>query len=259
MSHYWHLAFHSGMSASRDLRAAVDVGVPIGVVAPLLSLSKVFLALPRHLDAGGSLFIDSGAFAAFQRGERVIWERVFQKYESVILMTSRPQGLSIVAPDVIGDQVETLKLWTEHAGRVRHWIEQGVRVIVPLQRGHLRAAEMLALAKQIFGTDRFCAGIPSNLEAMSADDCSTLFHSDFHILGRVILTEELVKKIAALKLNNPEANYTADANWLRARTKKISVEANSLAPDLSTGLGDTKRTRAVRNILQQEAYVSLLA
>jgi hypothetical protein len=35
-----------------------------------------------------------------------------------------------------------------------------VRVIVPLQRGRLRAAEMLALAKQTFGTDRFCAGIP---------------------------------------------------------------------------------------------------
>lgn len=55
MSHRWHLAYHSGMSASSDLRAAVDVGVPIGVVAPLLSLSKVFLALPRHLDAGGSV------------------------------------------------------------------------------------------------------------------------------------------------------------------------------------------------------------
>lgn len=55
MSHRWHLAFHSGMSASSDLRAAVDVGVPIGVVAPLLSLSKVFLALPRHLDSGGSV------------------------------------------------------------------------------------------------------------------------------------------------------------------------------------------------------------
>lgn len=54
MSHRWHLAFHSGMSASSDLRAAVDVGVPIGVVAPLLSLSKVFLALPRHLNSGGA-------------------------------------------------------------------------------------------------------------------------------------------------------------------------------------------------------------
>ncbi len=57
MAHHWHLAYHSGMSASSDLRAAVDVGVPIGVVAPLLSLSKVFLALPRHLDAGGSLIV----------------------------------------------------------------------------------------------------------------------------------------------------------------------------------------------------------
>ncbi|MBX8557002.1 hypothetical protein K5D56_25455 [Pseudomonas cichorii] len=247
------------MSASSDLRAAVDAGVPIGVVAPLLSLSKLFLALPRHLDAGGRVFIDSGAFAAFQKGEHVIWERVFQKYESVILMTAKPQGLSIVAPDVIGDQVETLKLWTEHAGRVRRWIGQGVRVIVPLQRGDLSAAEMLALAKQTFGTDRFCAGIPSNLEAMSAEDCSTLFHSDFHILGRVILTEELERKIVALKTNNPEATYTADANWLRARTRKISVEANSLPPERLTGLGDTRRTRAVRSILQKEAYFSLLA
>lgn len=259
MSHRWHLAFHSGMSASSDLRAAVDVGVPIGVVATLLSLSKVFLALPRHLDSGGAVFIDSGAFAAFQKGETVIWERVFQKYDSVILMTAKPQGLSIVAPDVIGDQVGTLKLWTEHAERVRGWIDKGVRVIVPLQRGELSAAEMLALAKKTFGTDRFSAGIPSNLEAMSADDCSTLHHFDFHILGRVIMTEELEKKLEALKANNPDANYTADANWLRARTRKISIEANTLAPERSRGLGDTKRTRAVRNILQQEAYYSLLA
>lgn len=259
MSHRWHLAFHSGMSASSDLRAAVDVGVPIGVVAPLLSLSKVFLALPRHLDAGGRVFIDSGAFAAFQKGETVIWEKVFQKYDSVILMTAKPQGLSVVAPDVIGDQVGTLNLWNKHAEQVRRWIDRGVRVIVPLQRGELSAAEMLALATKAFGTDRFCAGIPSNLEAMSANDCSTLHHFDFHILGRVILTEELVKKLEALKANNPDANYTADANWLRARTRKISVEANTLVPDRSNGLGDTKRTRAVRNILQQEAYHSLLA
>lgn len=176
----------------------------------------------------------------------------------MILMTSKPQGLSIVAPDVIGDQVGTLKLWTEHAARVRGWIEKGVRVIVPLQRGNLPASEMLALAKQTFGTD-FCAGIPSNLEAMSADDCSTLHHGDFHILGRVVMTDELVQKIDALKANNPEANYTADANWLRARTRKISIEASTLTPDRSNGLGDTKRTRAVRNILQQEAYYSLLA
>lgn len=68
MSHFWHLAFHSGMSASSDLRAAVDVGVPIGVVAPLLSLSKVFLALPRHLDAGGSSSSTLAHLRPFRRG-----------------------------------------------------------------------------------------------------------------------------------------------------------------------------------------------
>lgn len=50
----WNIAFHSGMSAKSDLRAAVDEGVAVGVVATLLDVSKAILVLPRHLDAGGS-------------------------------------------------------------------------------------------------------------------------------------------------------------------------------------------------------------
>lgn len=49
----WNIAFHSGMSAKSDLRAAVDEGVAVGVVATLLDVSKAILVLPRHLDAGG--------------------------------------------------------------------------------------------------------------------------------------------------------------------------------------------------------------
>jgi len=122
MSHRWHLAFHSGFSANSDLRAAVDAGVPIGVVAPLLSLAKVMLTLPRFLDASGHVFIDSGAYTAYQQKRDVDWERIFGKYESVISMTVRSQGLSIVAPDVIGDQDGTLKLWEHYAHRVKHCI-----------------------------------------------------------------------------------------------------------------------------------------
>ena len=124
----WTLAYHSGMSAKSDLRAAVDVGVPVGVVATLLDVNKTILVLPRHLDRGGACFIDSGAFTAFQKGEPVDWPKVFRAYESVINMTDRPEGLSIVAPDVIGDQVQTLALWEVHAKRVLSWVEAGARV-----------------------------------------------------------------------------------------------------------------------------------
>jgi hypothetical protein len=227
----WDLAFHSGMSARSDLRAAVDEGIAVGVVATLLDVVKTILVLPRHLDAGGSVFIDSGAFAAFQKGDVVDWIKVFSVYESVLNMADRPAGLSIVAPDVIGDQTATLALWEVHAERVSAWITAGARVIVPLQRGELSAGVMLAHAKRIFQTDRFCAGIPSNLEAMSAEDCSTLHHHDFHVLGRVILTAELAVKLRALLGNNPGATYTADANWMRSRIRQISSAAQRLRHD----------------------------
>lgn len=254
MEFSWKLAFHSGMSAKSDLRAAVDEGVPVGVVATLLDLSKVYLTLPRHLDNGGAAFVDSGAFAAFQKGETVNWDRVFQVYESILMMTSKPEGLSIVAPDVIGDQAATLELWARHAVRVGNWIAAGARVIVPLQCGALNADQLLDAAKEIFGTERFSAGIPSNLAAMGVEDTATLHHSDFHILGRVVLTEDLREKLGALLANNPFAIYTSDANWLRSRLGAISRAKAETAPNPSSNPMDSSRTRAVREVLRVDAY-----
>ena len=254
MSFTWDLAFHSGMSAKSDIRAAVEEGVPVGVVATLLDLSKTFLVLPRHLDNGGAAFVDSGAFAAFQKGETVSWERVFNVYESILLMTSRPEGLSIVAPDVIGDQAATLALWSEHSARVRKWVATGARVIVPLQCGEMSACQLLDKAKAIFGTDSFCAGIPSNLAAMGAEDSATITHTDFHILGRVILTADLKSKLSVLLANNPGATYTADANWLRSRISEIKQARTVATPDPMGRPTDSSRTRAVREVLRKDAY-----
>lgn len=254
MALVWNLAFHSGMSSRSDLRAAVDEGIPVGVVATLLDVAKTILVLPRHLDAGGAVFIDSGAFAAFQKGSLVDWSKVFSVYESVLNMTNRPGGLSIVAPDVIGDQNATLDLWEEHAARVSTWISGGARVIVPLQRGDLSAQLMLAQAKRIFQTDKLCAGIPSNLAAMDVGDCSTLHHHDFHILGRVVVTPELAAKLNALLANNPDATYTADANWMRSRLREICSASERLRFDPNRNPFESPRTRAVRSVIRSDAY-----
>lgn len=250
----WDVAFHSGMSAQSDLRAAVDEGVPVGVVATLLDTLKALRTLPRHLDAGCAVFIDSGAFAAFQKGELVSWNKVFLVYETVLGATEKRGNLSIVAPDVVGDQLGTVALWEAHAERVIKWINTGCRVIVPLQCGDMPAAVMLAHAKRIFQTDRFCAGIPSNLAAMTAEDCATLRHHDFHVLGRVVITADLAVKLHALLVNNSGATYTADANWLRSRLQKIGVEHKRLRYEPSRNMFESSRTRAVRAVLRSEAY-----
>lgn len=254
MSFTWAANYYSGMSAQSDLRAAINEGVAVGVVATLLDTVKVVRSLPRHLDAGGLVFIDSGAFAAFQKRDQVDWNKVFSTYEIVMSHTDTPSGLSIVAPDVIGCQSKTLALWEQHAQRVRSWINRGARVIVPLQRGQLSAGAMLEHATRIFGTDRFCAGIPSNLEAMSAEDCSTLYHHDFHVLGRVVVTPVLRVKLDALLANNPDANYTSDANWMRSRMRKISVAMQGYRGQVHRNPHDTPRMWAVMEVLKNDPY-----
>lgn len=238
----WNIAFHSGFTVDSDLQAALDVGISIGVVADRVTLSQQLRALPDHLDRGGKVFVDSGAFMAFRRQLVMDWPRVLTLYRALCTTTTRPENLSIVAPDVVGDQQATLLLWHRYARDIRSGIDAGARVIIPLQAGSLSAGELLREAIGLLGTKAFCAGIPSNLAAMTADDCRTLEHNDFHILGRVVMTDELRDKAEALLTCNAGATISSDANWLRSRRKAawmrgLFVSNSGFTVKVSTRLG----------------------
>ncbi|SED35384.1 hypothetical protein SAMN05216178_6908 [Pseudomonas saponiphila] len=245
----WDIAFHSGMSAEQDLSAALTAGLPVGVVATRIPLGKRLFGLPRALDQGCKVFVDSGAFTAFTKGDSVDWGRVFSVYEGLIDRTERPENLTIVAPDVIGNQEATLACWDRHKGVITAWIECGARVVLPLQCGELSAGELLNRGIAILGTNRFCAGIPSNLAAMSAEDCATLSHHDFHILGRVEINPQLAEKMHHLTSNNPTAHFSSDATWLRSRLAKIARTRGVKAHML-----ESTRTASIRELLMQEGY-----
>lgn len=248
----WDIAFHSGMSSDADMRGCINADAPIGVVAGLLNNQKLFLSLPRYMDRGGKVFVDSGAFTAFRKKEAIDWERVLSAYRYLIGSTSKPENLSIVAPDVVGNQEATLALWHKHNQLIRDWISSGVRVILPLQTGTLRAYELLAQAINLLGTDRVTAGIPSNLAAMAAEECSEIVHHDFHVLGRVVLNDEVLLKLQSIKRTNPCAFVSADANWLRARLGRLN-EIPTKEPSHSNGFA-SRRAQAVAGLLAREMY-----
>lgn len=265
----WDIAFHSGMSAAADIRAALDVGVPLGVEAPSLASNwLLFRRLGEFMGAGGQLFFDTGAFSAFRRGEVVQWPKVFAKIDQLISAmdefvtgdTNPYRGLTLVAPDVVADQAGTLALWRAHQVRICSWIALGVRVVVPIQQGVLSAPEMIEAAKVIFGTDQFCAGIPSNLAAMPAEQCAKIKHHDFHVLGRVHFSREVQEKFDALIGSNPGARISADATWLRSRTKQLCqteevIRQERRRPDYSrVERYDSLRTCTVRALLRSDAY-----
>ena len=259
------LAFHSGMSRAKDFRAAADAGVPIGVVAGELATATIFLGVPRFIGKGGSVFVDSGAFAEFKTGIAPDFDAVLRVYEMLAshsdLQDAGSGQLYVVSPDKVGDQLETLARLEKHAGRVRALIEQGCQVIFPLQRGVIPAAEMLARAVAILGTDRIVAGIPSNKEALSLAECASLQHHAFHILGRVQMNQDQVERMEALAAQNPDAVITADANWLRSRLGLVSKMSDQVrrarvaapaANDSAAWLQPTSRAAAITTALLQE-------
>ncbi len=218
------LRFRSGMSSKSDLQGAVDSGEPIGVVADKLTLPAKLFTLPRFLDSGGAVFIDSGAFSEARTQIEPDWEKILRTYECVAEMANNASRLYVVAPDKVGDQQCSLHRLRKYRDRMVDLIELGCRVIVPIQKGALPAPEMLEACVEILGTRDFVAGIPSNKEAMSVDECRSLKHPAFHILGRVQVNDDQASRIEALQHRNGRAVITADANWLRSRLRLVQEE-----------------------------------
>lgn len=219
-------AFRSGMSRSNDFYAAVEAGVPVGLVASEGRFMLMLVQIPKYLKRGGAVFVDSGAFSAFRKGTQVDFQKMLSRYEVMIdsaLMIGAPlENLYLVSPDAVGDQVRTLELLGQHRAELASIVQSGAKLIVPIQCGELPVAVMLAKAVEILGTDQFVAGIPSNEAAMTISQAATLKHHTFHILGRVQRNEQQEARIAALRTLNPDAGLTADANWMRSRTALIS-------------------------------------
>lgn len=213
--------FRSGMSSLSDLRGAMEACAAVGVVAGNLTLPQKYVAIPHYLNQGGKVFVDSGAFGSFQTGEPMDWERVLGAYECIAEGADKTGNLWVVSPDKIGDQAQTLALLAQWKTRVVGLIELGCHVIVPIQCGDLPGQAMIDAVADVLGTRSWVAGIPSNKEAMSVQECATLDHSAFHILGRVQADQEQFDRVTALRKCNPDAVLTADANWMRSRLKKI--------------------------------------
>ncbi len=233
MCETFRFAFRSGMSAKSDLRGAIEAKVPLGVVAGLLTTAAMVLVIPRYLDEGGAVFVDSGAFAEKDSGIEPNWRDILFRYDTLANLADRHDRLYLVAPDKVGDQAESIRRLTRYRDRVIALAKQGCQIIVPIQRGELPANEMLNVVRDILGGTPFIAGIPSNKDALPIEECAAMRHHAFHILGRVEMNDDQAARIAALRMLSPAATITADATWLRGtrRMKKVTQGTEAIAAD----------------------------
>jgi hypothetical protein len=193
------VVYASGTNRACDIRGALCAGVPVGVDISRLSPPATHELLASALP----VFLDSRAFSevSFRDGdicmERPIsddqWHSRLEKYLNIARQLSRkgmPRAacapVTVVAPDCVGSQEETLARLAKFRAKIRQVHALGADVVAPLQVGSLDVCDFYQKAKALLGIE-IVPGMPMNKAATKADTIQSLIQAvtpkRIHLLG----------------------------------------------------------------------------
>ena len=224
--------FASGLSDVGEVRGVTLAGYHVGISCSELRprlLDEVEACVREH---SVRVFVDSGAFSevAVVDGALVTvrplteadWEKRLAIYER--LARSCGRNAYLVAPDKVGDQLETLARLERYAARLRAlrlvhgdaWF--GPSLILPVQRGALPMAEFAARACETMDLteDDVVWGIPLKKGATSLRELTLFARScppdaAFHLLGMGPASPRFEAAVLSILAECPEAGITCDA------------------------------------------------
>lgn len=264
--------YFSGSTAKNDAAGIMASGLALGITATEVKNHIPIGQARDYLRKGGRVFIDSGVFGnymsrmdAVQTGKpipgKVSFEDVINVYEQVIenMSVTDLAGLALVMPDEINAQAETLALLRQHRTLIRRYIDLGIDVIVPVQKGAMPVQWALHETVVILGTGNFRAGVPSKAAAMSDAEVRSLRHHRFHLLGRAAEGLPLRRRGYALVEANPGADLSCDANMLRPFYADIAVEQQARREQLGSEIAFTQvmdDTELIFAVLHDRAWMS---
>ncbi len=221
------LYFASGVSAPADLRGFARIGHPLGVSLPALSAPAVDY-LCSLAGRGLPVMADNGAFSEVEMGEAgpvvvaPIDEQGWAWRMALYRRLARALGPSLwcVAPDRVGDQVETLARLRRWARSVRKVRRLGARVIVPIQRGELSAAAFDRACGEALGFTDFVRAIPGNKAAMPPAELEGYLRkvrpAAVHVLGAGPKSPRFAALADVLRRLTPDAAVSCDSNLIAA-------------------------------------------
>lgn len=229
--------FASGSNQLTQIRAMGKAGVDVGVAVPNLTANGE----AELLDLAGSdvqVFVDSGAFSevSFEGGVRRVvkpmgveeWSRVMGVYRRLAGLGSQ---LWIVAPDCVGDQVESLRRLGQWATELHHLRAQGVRVLVPVQKGDWPQADFALRVDAVLGGDWWIPAMPCAKAATTPEELD-----DF-----IIMRQPKHVHLLGLGVRNRKVKtYLAAAHWT-----SVSLDSCWLAANAGRGKKPRRLTRAL--------------
>lgn len=220
--------YASGSNRPAEIRGLADAGHPIGVAADQVT-ANAERALVELAGRGVPVFVDSGAFSEvdFSGGTpRVVapitdaaWRERLGLYERI----GRALGpaASVVAPDRVGDQDETLQRLRRYRPELERIAATGATVLVPLQRGRRSLATFHAAVADVLGAVPWAPALPFKKEATSPEDARAYVAAvrprRLHLLGIGLGNPRTDGLIRSLRETAP-VQITVDSNKIRAST-----------------------------------------
>lgn len=188
------VSYHSGLSRSnKDLDEAISNGAAVGVSMHRPLSQPIRQKLVDYANNGGKVFVDSGAFTAFKKGQEIDWDSVLFGYREMLMNVDEASrgNVMIVAPDIVGNHEATMELQWELSDKFRPFLESGADVVLPVQKGgHGNISANVADLTNNFEAElmeQFIVGVPFNAAAWSQDDVLDFMrHRDKHTPGRRI-------------------------------------------------------------------------
>lgn len=254
--------YASGSNSPSEIEGVLGSGFWVGVAVPELSENAIQALEDRGRLGLHQIFVDSGAFSevAFDPGAgrfvvvKEITDAEWAWRLNVYLRLAIALGphVTVVAPDLVGDQVRTLErlqAYVEWVRLIRAW---GAQIIVPHQQGALSLFDFYRRAVQIIGDDLFIIGTPMKKDATTtatlrefardlrrsgaggllpgeetgeAEDAGDRAFLEryrlggfvrFHLLGMGPKSDRYEDSIAALKEELPNVSITTDSVRFRA-------------------------------------------
>ncbi|WP_224962688.1 hypothetical protein [Geomonas subterranea] len=206
----------SGQTATADFAGIADAGLPVGVQVQEIT-PTVEAQIASYSSEGGFVFVDSGAFTAFVKGETVDFDQVLDDYERLASLTTTPANLAVVAPDAIGDMDLTAELQVAYLDRIKRLTSMGVELLLPLQRGWTNPQYLAhyRFIRQAIGP--FTLAFAANKAAFEPQHVAELVvelePERVHLLG--VGTKNLAAYSDAVLWNSPNTEISSDANRVR--------------------------------------------
>jgi hypothetical protein len=241
--------FASGSSRPADIRGFAAVGHPIGVAAPELSENAI-VELIALRGRGVPVFVDSGAFSEVvfgPTGPRVVapisdasWRERLALYRR--LAVALGPAVSLVAPDRIGDQEETLRRLVAFASELRELRDLGARILVPIQKGRRAQADFVRDVEHALGFSDFVHAIPSKKHATTLDELAAYVAAvrprAVHLLGLGIRNASAPAALRIIERFSPGAAVSLDSNLIAANVGRGGSKPRRLtaARDRATAL-----------------------